>query len=178
MKFFWTIVGNFWKIEFLTEYRQAQTLQKWRKFCIISKCATKIFFCQTIISTHQRKCFSSILGNFWKIEFLTWYRRASPSQKSWKFCIISKCVKKIFFVKIIISTHQRKCFSTIKDNFWKIEFWWSIDRRNPYKSGENFVLSQNVFRIFFCQNSFIRSLKKCFSTILGNFENWILTKYL
>ena len=30
-----------------------------------------------------------------------------------KICIISICAKKIFFGKIICSTHQKKCFSTI-----------------------------------------------------------------
>ena len=30
-----------------------------------------------------------------------------------KICIILICAKKIFFGKIICSTHQRKCFSTI-----------------------------------------------------------------
>ena len=39
-----------------------------------------------------------------------------------KICIILICAKKIFFGKIICSTHQRKCFSTILRNFWKIEF--------------------------------------------------------
>ena len=29
---------------------------------------------------------------------------------------------KIFFGKIICSTHEKKCLSTILDNFWKIEF--------------------------------------------------------
>ena len=37
-----------------------------------------------------------------------------------KICIILICAKKIFFGKIICSTHQRKCFSTILGNFWKI----------------------------------------------------------
>ena len=140
MKCFWTIVGNFWKIEFLTKYRQ---VQKWWKFCIISKCAKKIFlsklfvplikgsvspqfyaiidikstgpdltktvlncdkktfFVKIIISTHQIKFFWTIVGNFWKIEFLTEYRQARTLQKWRKFCIISKCATKIFFVKLL-----------------------------------------------------------------------------
>ena len=146
-------------------------LTKMVKICIISICAKKIFFGKIICSTHQRKCFSTILRNFWKIEFLKEYRQAQTLQKRWKFvfiqfvlrkyflaklfvplikgsvpqqfyenwifdgistgadltkkvkiCINSICAKKIFFGKIICSTHQRKCFSTILLNFWKIEF--------------------------------------------------------
>ena len=60
-------------------------LTKMVKIWTILNCAKKIFFCKIICSTHQRKCFSTILGNFWKIEFLTEYRQARTLQKWWKF---------------------------------------------------------------------------------------------
>ena len=123
MECFSTILGSFWKIEFLKEYRQARAdLTEMVKNWIILNCAKKIFFFKIICSTHQRKCFSTILGNFWKIEFLKEYRQARNLQKWWKFWTILNCAKKIFFVKIICSTHQMECFSTILGNFWKIEF--------------------------------------------------------
>ena len=50
-----------------------------------SICAKKIFFGKIICSTHQRKCFSTILRNFWKIEFLKEYRQARTLQKWWTF---------------------------------------------------------------------------------------------
>ena len=144
-------------------------LTKMVKIWTILNCAKKIFFVKIICFTHQRKCFSTILGNFWKIEFLMEYRQARTLQKWWKFELskivlrkyflsklfvplikgsvlhnfrqflenwifdgistggdltkmvkiwtILNCAKKIFFVKIICSTHQRKCFSTILGNF-------------------------------------------------------------
>ena len=92
------------------------------KICLISFCAKKIFSGKILCSTHQRKCFSTILRNFWRIEFLKEYQQAQTLQKMVKICIISVCAKKIFFGKIICSTHQRKCFSTILHNFWKIDF--------------------------------------------------------
>ena len=114
-------------------------LTKMVKIWTILNCAMKILLGKIICSTHQRKCFSTILGNFWKIEFLKEYRQARTLQKWWKFWTILNCAKKIFFVKIICSTHQRKCFSTILGNFWKIEFlkkyrqartlqkWWKFE---------------------------------------------------
>ena len=54
-----------------------------------------------------------------------------------KICIMFICAKKILFGKIICSIHQRKCFSTILRNFGKLNFWRNIDRRWPYKTGEN-----------------------------------------
>ena len=161
------------------------------KIWTILNCAQKIFFVKFFCSTHQRKCFSTILGHFWKIEFLKEYRQAQPYingenlnylklcsenifcqnylfhsleevflhsfrpffenwifegiltgadlTKMVKFWTILNCAQKIFFVKIFCSTHQRKCFSTILCHFWKFEFlkeyrqvrtlhkWWKFE---------------------------------------------------
>ena len=60
-------------------------LTKMVKNWIILNCAKKIFFGKIICFTHQRKCFSTTLVNFWKIEFLKEYRQARTLQKWWKF---------------------------------------------------------------------------------------------
>ena len=106
------------------------TLTTMVKICIISIRAKKIFFVKIICSTHQRKCFSTILDNFWKIKFLKEYRQADLT-KMVKICIISICAKKIFFVKIICPTHQRKCFSTILGNFWIFDFLKEYRQARP-----------------------------------------------
>ena len=111
------------------------------KICIILNCAKKIFFGIIICSTHQRKCFSTILGNFWKIEFLKEYQQAQTLQKMVKICIISICAKKIFFGKIIYSTYQKKFLSTILGNFWKIEFLKEYRQARTLQKWWKFVLS-------------------------------------
>ena len=113
---------QFLEIWFFEGISTGADLTKMVKICIISICAKKIFFVKIICSTHQRTGFSTILGKFLKIEFLKEYRQARTLQKMMKISFISICAKKIFFVKIICYTHQRKCFSTILGNFWKIEF--------------------------------------------------------
>ena len=134
-----TILGNFWKIEFFEGISTGADLTRMVKIWTILNCARNYFFVKIICSTHQRKCFSTILGNFWKIEFLKEYRQARTLQEWWKFETILNCAKKKLPVKIICSTHQRKCFSTILGNFWKIEFlkeyrqartlqkWWKFE---------------------------------------------------
>ena len=163
------------------------------KFCIILNCAKKLFFGKIICSTHQRKCFSTILRDFWKIEFLKEYRQARTLQKRWKFvlsqfvlinifwqnylfhpskevfvhnfrqfsenwifegistgadlikmviiCIISIGAKKIFFDKITRSTHQRKFLSTILHDFWKIDFLKEYRQARTLQKMVKFVLS-------------------------------------
>ena len=127
-KCFYKLLGSCCKIEFLMENPQPRTLQKWRKF-VLSKCAKKIFLGKILCSTHQKKFFYKLLGSFWKIEFLTENRQPRTLQNWWKFCTISKCAKKIFFGKILCSTHQKKCFYKLLGSFWKIEFL--MENRQP-----------------------------------------------
>ena len=62
-------------------------LIKMVKICIISIGAKKIFFDKIICSTHQRKFLSTILHDYWKIDFLKEYRQARTLQKMVKFVL-------------------------------------------------------------------------------------------
>ena len=212
----------------MKEYRQARPLQKWWKFVLSQFVLRKYFFVKIICSTHQRKCFSTILGKFLKIEFLKEYRQARPLQKWWKFvlsqfllrkffcqnylfysskevflhnlrqylenwifegistgatltkmvkiCIISICAKKIFFVKIICSTHQRKCFSTVLGNFWKFDFLKEYRQARTLSKWWKFVLSQFVLRKYFLSKLFVLLIKGSvspqFKAIFGKLNFW------
>ena len=164
------------------------------KIWTISVWAKKFFFGKIICSTHQRKCFSQILRNFWKIENfwrnidrrglykngenlyylnlfyenIFWQNYLFHSSKevflhnftqfleNWifegistgadltkmvKICIILNCAKKIFFVKIICSTHQRKCPPTFLGNFEQIEFLKEYRQARTLQKWWKFVLS-------------------------------------
>ena len=96
---------NFWwKIHSRGPYKNGEN------FVLSQNVLRKYFFGKILCSTHQKKCFYKLLGWFWKIEFLTENPQPRTLQKWWKFCTISKCAKKIFFGKILCSTHQKKCF--------------------------------------------------------------------
>ena len=78
-----TISGklNFWRnIDRRGPYKNGENLN-YLKLC------KELFFVKIICSTHQRKSFSTILHNFWKIEFLKEYRQARTLQKWWKFVL-------------------------------------------------------------------------------------------
>ena len=77
----------------------------------------------------------------------------------------SKCTKKIFFSKIICSTHQKTVFLQSLRQFMEN---WIVDGKStaasPYKNGENFVLSQNVLRKYFLAKFFVPLIKRSVST--------------
>ena len=77
-------------------------LTKMVKIWTILNCAKKIFFVKIICFTHQRKCFSTILGNFWKIEFLKEYRQARTLQEWWKFELSLIVLRKYCLAKLFV----------------------------------------------------------------------------
>ena len=111
-------------------------LTKMVKICFISICAKKIFFGKIICSTHQRKCFSTILGNFWKIEFLKEYWQARTLQKWWKFVLSQFVLGKYFLSKLFVPLIKGSVSPQFKAIFGKLIFWQNINRRGPYKNVE------------------------------------------
>ena len=80
-----------------------------------------------------------------------------------KICIISICAKKIFFGIKFFSTHQKKCFSTILRNFWKIEFLKEYRQARTLQNGENLNYIKLCKEIIFCQNYLFHSSKEVFN---------------
>ena len=144
------------------------------KICIISICAKKIFFGKIICSTHQRKCFSTMLGNFWKIEFLKEYRQARTLKKWWKFVLSQFVLRKYFLAKLFVPLIKESVSPQFQAIFGKLNFWRNIDRRGPYKNGEICIILICAKKIFFWQNYLFHSSKEVFLHNVRQFlENWI-----
>ena len=103
---------------------------------------------------------------FGKLNF--WHKSTGAHlTKCWKFCTISKWGKKIFFGKIICSSHQMKHFYNIWGSFWKIEFLTENQQARTFQNSENFVLSQNEVRKYFLAKLFVPLIKRNISTTFG-----------
>ena len=149
-------------------------LTKMVKICIISIFAKKIFFGKIICSTHQRKCFSTMLRNFWKIKFLKEYRQARTLQKWWKFVLSQFVLRKYFLAKLFVPLIKESVSPQCYAIFGKLNFWRNIDRRGLYKSGENLYYLKLCKEIIFWQNYLFHSSKEVFLHNLRQFlENWI-----
>ena len=141
-KCFSTILRNFWnfgKIEFLKEFRQAQTLKNGEHLNYLKLCKENIF-CQNYLFHSSKEVFLHNFRQFWANCIFEGISTGDLT-KMVKICIILNCEKKIFFVKIICSTHQRKCFSTTLRNFWKIEFLKEYRQARTWQKWWKFVLS-------------------------------------
>ena len=140
-KCFSTMLGNFWKIEFLKEYRQARTLKKWWKFVLSQFVLRKYFLAKLFVPLIKESVSPQFYRQFLENWIFEGISTGADLTKMVKICIILICAKKIFFGKIIYSTHQRKCFSTILGNFWKIEFLKEYRQARTLQKWWKFVLS-------------------------------------
>ena len=167
---FFTIFGKliFWRnIDRRGPYKNGE-------ICIILICAKKLFFGKIIYSTHQRKCFSTMLGNFWKIEFLKEYRQARTLQKWWKFVLSQFVLRKYFLAKLFVPLIKESVSPQCYAIFGKLNFWRNIDRRGPYKNGEYLYYLKLCKEIIFWQNYLFHSSKEEFLHNFRQFlENWI-----
>ena len=143
------------------------------KICIILIWAKKIFFCKIIYSTHQRKCFSTILRNFWKIEFLKEYRQARTLQSGENLNYLKLC-KEFLLAKLFVLLIKGRVSPQFKVIFGKLNFWRNIDRHWPYKNGENLYYLNLCKENIFGQNYLFHSTKEVFLHNFRQFlENWI-----
>ena len=128
----------------------------------------------------SKEVFQSNLRQFLEIWFFDGKSTAAYLTKIVKFCtanlfvpLIKRSVSKHFgaiFGKLIF--RQRKCFSTILGNFWKIDIL-KFDRRGPYKNSEILYSLKLLLENFFWLNYMFPSSKEVFlHNFRQFFENW------
>ena len=134
-KHFYNIWDTFWKIEFLTENRQARTLQNSENYVLYQNGVRKYFMAKLFVPLIKRNISTTFETLFGKLNF--WLKISRRAQNG---------VRKYFFGKIICSTDQKKHFFNIWGSFWKIEFLRENQQARTLQNSENFVLSLNGVR--------------------------------
>ena len=122
----------------------------------------KYFLAKFFYSTHQKKCFSTILGNFWKIEFLKEYRQARTLQKWWKF-VLSQFVLRKYFWQNYLFHSSKKVFLHNVTHFLENWIFEGISTGADLTKMVKFVLSQFVLRKYFFAKLFVPLIKRSVS---------------
>ena len=109
--------------------------------------------------------------NFWRK-----IHSRGPCKNGENFVLSQNVLRKYFLAKLFVPLIKRSVSTTFKAVFGKLNFWWKIHSRGPYKNGENFVLSQNVLRKYFLAKFFVplikRSVSKNFKAGFGKLNFW------
>ena len=150
-------------------------LTKMVKICIILNCAKKLFFGKIICSTHQRKSFSTILGNFWKIEILKEYWQARTLQNWWKFELSQFVLRKSFLAKLFVPFIKGSVSPQFYAIFGKLNIEGISIGAHLTKCWK-FELSQFVLRKYFLAKEFVPLIKGSvspqFYAIFGKLNFW------
>ena len=159
---------NFWRnIDRRGPYKNGENLY------YLNLCYENILW-QNFLFHSSKKVFLHNVRHFLENWIFEGILTGADLTKMVNICTILNCAKKLFFGKIICSTHQRKSFSTILGNFWKIEFLKEYQQARTWKKWWKFVLSQFVLRKYFWQNYLFHSSREVFVHNFRQFlENWI-----
>ena len=110
------------------------------------------------------------LNCWWKIH------SRGPYKNGENFVLSQNVLRKYFLAKFFVPLIKRSVSRNFKAVLKKLNFWWKIHSRAPYKNGENFVLSQNVLRKYFLATLFVPLIKRSFSTnfqaVFGKLNFW------
>ena len=106
-KCFYKLIGSFRKIEFFTENQQPRTLQKWWKFCTISKCAKSFFFRQNSLFHSAKEVFLQTFRQFLQNWIFDGKSTAADLTKLVKICTISNVLRKYFLTKFFVPLNKR-----------------------------------------------------------------------
>ena len=100
----------FGKLSFWQKIHSRASYKNGENFVLSQNVLRKYFLATLFVPLIKRSFSTNFQAVFRKLNFWRKIHSCGPYQKGWKFCTISKCTKKIFFSKIICSTHQKKCF--------------------------------------------------------------------
>ena len=161
---------NFWrKIDRRGPYKIV------KNFWLSQNWVRNYFLAKLFVSLIKRNLSTIFEAVFGKLKFWQKIDRRRP-YKLVKFLTISKWGKKIFFGKIICSTHQKKPFYNILGSFWKIEFLTENRQARTLQCSEIFVLSQNGVRNYFLAKLFVpfikRNISSTFEAVFGKLNFW------
>ena len=120
-KHFYNIWGSFWKIEFLTENRQARTLQNSENFVLSQNEVRKYFLAKLFVPLIKRNISTTFEGGFGKLNFWRKIDR-QPLQNSENFVLSQNGVRKYFLAKLFVPLIKRNISTTFKAVFGKLNF--------------------------------------------------------
>ena len=138
---------NFWqKIHSRGPYKNGEN------FVLSQNVLRKYFLAKFFVPLIKRSVSTIFKAVFGKLNFWRKIHSRVPLQKWWKFCTISKCIqnvlRKYFSAKLFVPLIKRSVSTIFKAVLGKLNFLQKIHSRDPYKNVENFVLSQNVFKMY------------------------------
>ena len=151
----WTF---WWKIHSHDPYKNGES------FVLSQNVLRKFFLATLFVPLIKRSVSTTFKAVFGKLNFWRKIHSRGPYKNGENFVPSQNVLRKYFLAKFSVPLIKRSVSTNFKAGFGKLNFWRKIHSRNPYKNGENFVLSQNVLRKYFLAKFFVPLIKRSVST--------------
>ena len=165
-KHFYNIWGSFWKIEFLTENRQAQTLQNSENLVLSQNGVRNYFLAKLFVPLIKRNLSTIFEAVFGKLNFWRKIDRRGPYKIVKFFWLSQNGVRKYFWQNYLFHSSKETFLQHLRQFLENWIFDWKstgVDLTNC----ENLVLSQNGVRKYFLAKLFVPLIKRNISTSFG-----------
>ena len=162
---------NFWqKIHSRGPYKNGEN------FVLSQNVLRKYFLATLFVPLIKRSFSTNFQAVFGKLNFWRKIHRRGPYKNGENFVLSQNVLRKYFLAKFFVPLIKRSVSTNFKAGFGKLNFWLKIHSREPYKNGDNFVLSQNVLRKYFLAKFFVPLIKRSVSTnfkaVFGKLNFW------
>ena len=124
----------------------------------------KYFLAKFFVPLIKRSVSTNFKAGFGKLNFWRKIHSRWPYKNGENFVLSQNLLRKYFLATLFVPFIRRSVSTTFKAVYGKLNCWWKIHSRGPYKNGENFVLSQNVLRKYFLAKFFVPLIKRSVST--------------
>ena len=134
---------NFWqKIHNRGPYKNGEN------FVLSQNVLRKYFLAKFFVPLIKRSVSTNFKAVFGKLNFWQKIHSRAPYKNGVNFVIFGNVLRKYFLATLFVTLIKRSFSTNFQAAFWKWNFWQKIHSRGPYKNGENFVLSQNVLKMY------------------------------
>ena len=169
--------AGFGKLNFWLKIHSRGPYKNGDNFVLSQNVLRKYFFAKFFVPLIKRSVSTNFKAVFGKLNFWQKIRSRGPYKNGENFVLSQNVLRKYFLATLFVPLIKRSFSTNFQAVFGKLNFWRKIHRRDPYKNGENLILSQNVLRKYFYAKFFVPLIKRSVSTNFkagfGKFNIWL-----
>ena len=172
--------AGFGKLNFWLKIHSRGPYKNGDNFVLSQNVLRKYFLAKFFVPLIKRSVSTNFKAVFGKLNFWQKIHSRGPYKNVENFVLSQNLLWKYFLATLFVPLIKRSFSTNFQAVFGKLNFWWKIYSRGPYKNGENFVLSQNVLKMlrkYFSAKLFVPLIKRSVSTnfkaVFGKLNFWL-----
>ena len=140
--------AGFGKLNFWLKIHSRGPYKNGDNFVLSQNVLRKYFLAKFFVPLIKRSVSTNFKAVFGKLNFWQKIHSRGPYKNGENFVLSQNLLWKYFLATLFVPLIKRSFSTNFQAVFGKLNFWRKIYSRGPYKNGENFVLSQNVLKMY------------------------------